>query len=278
MPDCCLAPSPYGRYVLMAREVVLWDLAIGAAMASVRLDRTDHDLTAMAQTLAQPTTLLCMHHDGCLSCWERKAAPSPKPAAATSAPAAAPAAALAAALAPATDGTTASGALPPSPVADVRVAFAFRSMVPLLKGGGSSLLCFAASHPDGMRFGGVSADGRVWLWALPPAPAAPTTGALGGGVPSGGGGGGGGVGGGSALGHGGEGGGGGVQLVQCGLLSAVGSSIASMAMQPPIATSASAAPSYGHMPALTQATLSHTNTCTCTLLIDGVALCVTQVR
>ena len=34
-------------YILRTREMVLWDLAVGAALSSIRLDRTDHDFTSI---------------------------------------------------------------------------------------------------------------------------------------------------------------------------------------------------------------------------------------
>ena len=191
-------------FVLMPRELLLWDLGVGIALTSIRLDRTDHDFTGLSQSLVLPSTILATHHDGCLSCWVRHVSSHTKQAPAT---------------------TTAVGA-PPSPeadfpssaavdvrpaVQDVKVGFAFRSMVPLLKGGGSSLLAFAASAPDGERFGGISADGRVWLWRVPVgglAAVAPP--------PHGGG----------AM------GGQGWQLSQCGLLTALGAPITSMAVLP----------------------------------------------
>ena len=198
-------------FVVLPREVILWDLGVGLALSSIRLDRTDHDFTALSQTLALPSALLFTHHDGCLSCWERvvsqrsrpgtPAAASPPPAAGEPSSAATPA--VRARLCPDQRG-----------MADVRVHFAFRSMVPLLKGGGSSLLSFAPSVPDGERFGGISADGRVWVWRLPLSEAAANNNAMVGGV------------GGSLISSSGW------QLMQCGLLAAVGSPITSIAMQP----------------------------------------------
>ena len=138
-------------YIVMPREIVLWDLSIGQPLASIRLDRTDHDFTTMAQSLALPATVLATHKDGCLSCWQRCSSDA------------------------ATNAEGGGGAAPGSPLNPLpgspsmprtRIYFQFRSMVPLLKGGGSSLVSFAPSKPSGTRFGGVSADGRVWLWTL----------------------------------------------------------------------------------------------------------------
>ena len=197
-------------FVVLPREVILWDLGVGLALSSIRLDRTDHDFTALSQTLALPSALLFTHHDGCLSCWERVVSQRSRPgtpAAASPPPAASePSSAATPAMTP--------GSADQRGMADVRVHFAFRSMVPLLKGGGSSLLSFAPSVPDGERFGGISADGRVWVWRLPLNEAAANNNAMVGGV------------GGSLISSSGW------QLMQCGLLAAVGSPITSIAMQP----------------------------------------------
>ena len=207
-------------YIVMPREIVLWDLSIGQPLASIRLDRTDHDFTAMAQSLALPATVLATHKDGCLSCWQRCSSDA------------------------ATNAEGGGGAAPGSPLNPLpgspsmnrtRIYFQFRSMVPLLKGGGSSLVSFAPSKPSGTRFGGVSADGRVWLWTLP----SPLTGTAVGRPPS-------------RVAAGGNSGssimeeGGFVaksaswQLEQCGLLPAIGAPITSMSLQPPSEHSANA--------------------------------------
>ena len=193
-------------YLLLPRELILWDLSAGTVLGNVWLDRTDHDFTSMAQSLALPSTVLGTHHDGCLSRWERCAQGRPSRAEGRREEGRREEGAVTIGVDAACEGGPPGGPLPAAPP-DVRVVFAFRAMVPLLKGGGCSLLGFRPSLPDGERFGGLSADGRIWLWRLPyeqPPATAP---------------------GGRAKGEG-------WQLEQCGLLASVGSPISSLAVQP----------------------------------------------
>jgi WD40 repeat protein len=193
-------------YLLLPRELILWDLSAGTVLGNVWLDRTDHDFTSMAQSLALPSTVLGTHHDGCLSRWERCAQGRPSGAEGRREEGRREEGAVTLGVDAASEGGPPGGRLPAAPP-DVRVVFAFRAMVPLLKGGGCSLLGFRPSLPDGERFGGLSADGRIWLWRLPydqPPATAP---------------------GGRAKGEG-------WQLEQCGLLASIGSPITSLAVQP----------------------------------------------
>ena len=132
-------------FVVLPREVILWDLGVGSrCLPSVSIAPIT-TLPRWSQTLALPSALLFTHHDGCLSCWERVVSQRSRPgtpAAASPPPAASePSSAATPAMTP--------GSADQRGMADVRVHFAFRSMVPLLKGGGSSLLSFAPSVPDG---------------------------------------------------------------------------------------------------------------------------------
>lgn len=138
-------------YLVLLREIVLVDVEIAAVLATVRLDRTDHPFWRISLPVCLPSTILGLHTDGSISSWQRRPLP---PTAATATP---PCWLSSGNIAPASS-------LSPPP--NTPVNFAFRSISPLLKGSGTSLVAFCAAPPAHHKFAAVSADGRVWLWAL----------------------------------------------------------------------------------------------------------------
>ena len=127
-------------FLVLPRELHLFDLKMGHVLASVTLDRTDHSFSGIRLSEQLPTALIGVHADGTVSLWSRRTAsrsPSPeKPA----------------------EGRKVRP--------EGQVNFAFEGMAPLAsRGDGTTLLSVCV---DGWRLGGVGTDGRVWLWRLPP--------------------------------------------------------------------------------------------------------------
>ena len=122
-----------------------------------------------------PATALALHTDGCISVWQRRTAPAAAAAATVAATASSGSLTPAVSRQPTPFTPGAAEATPRAAKRHGAVSFVFRSMLRLLRGEGLALCAFGAAHPptpDG--FAGLTVDGRLWLWSLPPGAAAAT--------------------------------------------------------------------------------------------------------
>ena len=161
-----ISPWPLASTALVSPHQVL---------ASASLDRADYPFAQLVLHPAMPATALALHTDGCISVWQRRTAPAAAAAATVAATASSGSLTPAVSRQPTPFTPGAAEATPRAAKRHGAVSFVFRSMLRLLRGEGLALCAFGAAHPptpDG--FAGLTVDGRLWLWSLPPGAAAAT--------------------------------------------------------------------------------------------------------